>query len=150
MAHQRRIIHEKASDWLSNLKLRLSFGTAGNNRIDAKYMYTTYSLGSTSDRTIYFGESAASMLQRGDMLSNPDLKWETTITRNIGIDFGFFNSRITGSIDAYWNTTKDLLMRQTLPGASGYSYQYQNVGQTSNRGIEFMTDIVIADKTTGD
>lgn len=44
------------------------------------------------------------------MLSNPDLKWETTISRNIGLDFGFFNNRLSGTIDAYWNTTKDLLM----------------------------------------
>ncbi|HJC98385.1 MAG TPA: TonB-dependent receptor [Candidatus Phocaeicola merdavium] len=137
---------KKTTDWLSNLKLRLSYGTAGNNRIDARYMYTTYALAGTDVRSIYFNETTASMLEHGTMLANPNLKWETTITRNIGIDFGFFNSRITGSIDAYWNTTKDLLMRQTLPGSSGYAYQYQNVGQTSNRGIEFMTDIVIADK----
>lgn len=136
------------SDWLSNLKLRLSFGTAGNNRIDASYMYTTYALAGTDTKTIYFGESAATMLEHGSLLSNPDLKWETTITRNLGIDFGFLNNRINGSIDLYWNTTKDLLMRQTLPGSSGYSYQYQNVGQTSNKGVEFMTDIVIADKAS--
>lgn len=134
------------SDWLSNLKLRLSFGTAGNNRIDSRYMFTTYSLAGTSTRAIYFNEQTASMLERGDMLANPNLKWETTITRNIGIDFGFFNNRITGSLDGYWNTTKDLLMRQTLPGASGYSYQYQNIGQTSNKGVELQADAVIADK----
>ena len=135
-----------SQDWLSNLKLRLSYGTAGNNRIDASYMYTTYALAGTSDRTIYFNEAAAPMLQHGVMLANPGLKWETTITRNLGVDFGLFNNRVTGSVDVYWNTTKDLLMRTTLPGASGYSYQYQNIGQTSNKGIEFLTDIVITDK----
>lgn len=133
------------TDWLSNLKLRLSFGTAGNNRIDPRYMFTTYALAGTNVRSIYFGENTATMLQRGDMLANPNLKWETTVTRNIGLDFGFLNNRITGSIDGYWNTTKDLLMRQTLPGASGYSYQYQNIGQTSNKGIELQADAVIAD-----
>lgn len=133
------------TDWLSNLKMRLSFGTAGNNRIDSRYMFTTYALAGTNVRAIYFGENTATMLQRGDMLANPNLKWETTITRNIGLDFGFLNNRITGSIDGYWNTTKDLLMRQTLPGASGYSYQYQNIGQTSNKGIELQADAVIAD-----
>lgn len=137
---------ENAQDWLSNLKLRLSYGTAGNNRINAAYMYTTYALAGTSDRTIYFDETSAPMLKHGDMLANPGLKWETTITRNLGVDFGLFNNRVTGSVDVYWNTTKDLLMRTTLPGASGYAYQYQNIGQTSNRGVEFLTDVVIADK----
>lgn len=136
---------QNTSSWLSNLKLRLSFGTSGNNRVDATYMYTTYSLGETSDKSIYFGESTATTLQHGTLLSNPDLKWETTITRDLGFDFGFFNNRISGSIDAYWNTTKDLLMRQTIASSSGYSYQYQNVGQTSNKGIEFQMDYAIAD-----
>lgn len=137
---------DKASSWLSNLKLRFSFGTAGNNRIDARYMYTTYALAGTDTRAVYFDENTATMLEHGAMLANPDLKWETTITRNVGLDFGFLNNRISGSVDVYWNTTKDLLMRQTLPGSSGYSYQYQNIGQTSNKGVEFMTDMVIADK----
>ncbi len=137
---------ENTTDWLSNLKLRLSFGTAGNNRIDARYMYTTYALAGTDDKAIYFDESTATMLDRGTILANPNLKWETTITRNLGIDYGFWNNRLSGSIDLYWNTTKDLLMRQTLPGASGYQYQYQNVGQTSNKGVEFVADAVLADK----
>ncbi len=137
---------KNSASWLSNLKLRLSYGTAGNNRIDPKYMYTTYSLGETSDKSIYFGEQTAVILKHGSMLSNPDLKWETTITRNLGIDFGLFNSRVNGSIDLYWNTTKDLLMRYTIPGSSGYTYQYRNIGQTSNKGIELQTNFVIADK----
>jgi len=69
-------------------------------------------------------------------LANKDLKWETTITRNIGFDFGFFNNRLTGTIDAYWNTTKDLLMKTTIPGITGFTATYANVGQTSNKGIE--------------
>jgi len=135
-------------EWLSNLKLRLSFGTAGNNRIDSKYMYTTFAAGETSDKSIYFNEQTANILKHGKMLSNPDLKWETTITRNIGIDFGFFHSRLNGSIDLYWNTTKDLLMRQILPGDSGYDYQFQNVGQTSNKGVELQLNYAIVDKKT--
>ena len=131
------------SDWLSNLKLRLSYGTAGNNRIDAKYMYSTYS---TSTAAIYFNDVTTQQIAPGTLLSNPDLKWETTITRNIGIDFGFLNSRINGSVDLYWNTTKDLLMRQTINEASGYSVQYQNVGQTSNKGIELQLNANIFDK----
>ena len=134
------------SSWLSNLKLRFSYGTAGNNRINAKYMYTTYTASETKDKSIYFNETTPTLLKHGEMMSNPDLKWETTITRNIGIDFGFFKSRINGSIDLYWNTTKDLLMRYTLPSASGYSYQYRNIGQTSNKGVEFQVNAAIVDK----
>lgn len=133
-------------DWLSNLKLRLSYGTSGNNRIPSGSMYTTYSLGETSDKSIYWDETPATILQRASVLSNPDLKWETTISRNIGIDWGFFNNRLSGALDFYWNTTKDLLMRATVNPASGYSYQYQNSGQTSNKGVEFQMDAVIVDK----
>ena len=76
------------------------------------------------------------LIHLGADMANKDLKWETTITRNIGVDFGFFNSRLTGTIDAYWNTTKDLLMKTAIPGITGFTSTYANVGQTSNKGIE--------------
>jgi hypothetical protein len=75
--------------------------------------------------------------------SNPDLKWETTITRDFGIDYGFFNERLTGTIDLYWNTTKDLIIRQVMPAR--YNYQYQNIGSTRNMGMEFSVKGVILD-----
>ena len=105
---------EGAKDYLSNLKLRLSIGTSGNNRIPSGSMYTTYSVAGTSDKGIYFDEKTAVVLKHGNILSNPDLKWETTISRNLGIDFGFFNNRLSGALDFYWNTTKDLLMKTTI------------------------------------
>jgi outer membrane receptor protein involved in Fe transport len=86
------------------------------------------------------------VLQRGKNLSNPNLKWETTLTRNIGLDFGFWNGRLSGSLDAYWNTTKDLLMQTTLPKGAGYEFQYQNFGQTSNKGIELALDAILVDQ----
>ena len=86
------------------------------------------------------------MLRHGDTLYNPDLKWETTITRNIGIDYGFWNNRISGTLDFYWNTTDDLLMRSLIPATTGYSYQYQNFGKTSNKGVEFALNAVLVDK----
>ena len=132
-------------DWLSNLKLRLSLGTSGNNRIPSGAMYTTYSLGGTSSSNIYFNEQASIILQPGDALSNPNLKWETTISRNLGLDFGFLNNRLSGSLDFYWNTTKDLLMKTTIPAGSGYSYQYKNFGQTSNKGVELQLDATLLD-----
>ncbi|NDV66130.1 TonB-dependent receptor [Bacteroides sp. 224] len=132
-------------DWLSNLKLRLSFGTAGNNRINSGLITPTYSVSNTDAKGPFFNGVNNTMLELGDILYNPDLKWETTITRNLGIDYGFFNNRISGTLDFYWNTTKDLLMKAKIPASTGYPYQMQNFGQTSNKGIELASTIVIVD-----
>ena len=61
-------------------------------------------------------------------LYDPDLRWETTITRNLGLNFGIFKNRLTGTVDVYWNTTKDLLVPSIIPNSSGYSRQMTNVG----------------------
>ena len=137
---------KSTSSWLSNLKARLSFGTAGNNRINSGLLSTTYSMASNSSKAPFFGEERASMLEHGKYLYNPDLKWETTVTRNFGIDFGFLRGRISGTFDIYWNTTKDLLMQSIVPSNTGYSYQFQNFGKTSNKGVELAVNTVIADK----
>ena len=137
---------KSTSSWLSNLKARLSFGTAGNNRINSGLLSTTYSMASNSSKAPFFGEERASMLEHGRYLYNPDLKWETTVTRNFGIDFGFLRGRISGTFDIYWNTTKDLLMQSIVPSNTGYSYQFQNFGKTSNKGVELAVNTVIADK----
>lgn len=132
-------------DWLSNMKFRLSYGSAGNNRISSGLMYTTYSLAGNDGRVPFFDEKYTNMLEHGKLLSNPNLKWETTITRNFGIDYGFWNGRLSGAVDLYWNTTKDLLMQTQIPSNTGYSYQFQNFGQTSNKGVEFVMTAVIVD-----
>jgi TonB-dependent starch-binding outer membrane protein SusC len=69
-------------------------------------------------------------------LANTNLKWETTITRDIGTDFSLFKNRLSGTVDVYWNTTKDLLMLTSIPGITGFTYTYANIGQTSNKGVE--------------
>ena len=135
-----------SQDWLSNLKLRLSFGMAGNNRINSGLIAQTYSLVENDERVPAFNEIRATALKKGSYLYNPDLKWETTITRNIGVDFGFWNNRISGTLDFYWNTTNDLLMRSLIPSSTGYNYQYQNFGKTSNKGVEFAVNAVLVDK----
>lgn len=132
--------------WLSNLKARLSFGTAGNNRIPSGQLMPTYSMASNSTKAPFFNETRTAQLERGTYLYNPDLKWETTVTRNFGVDYGFLGGRINGTLDLYWNTTKDLLMRAEIPSNTGYSYQYQNFGKTSNKGIEFTVNGVIVDQ----
>ena len=137
---------KSTSSWLSNLKLRLSVGTAGNNRINSGLLSTTYSMASNTSKAPFFNEERQSMLEHGTYLYNPDLKWETTITRNIGIDFGFLRGRINGTLDFYWNTTKDLLMQTVVPSSTGYSYQFQNFGKTSNKGVELTVNTVIVDR----
>lgn len=122
---------EGTRNWLDNLKLRLSYGMAGADNIDSSLWRETW-----ESTTVTFNGQNYSGYKPNGMLSNPDLKWETTISRNIGLDFGFFGNRLSGTIDAYWNTTKDLLMCIPIDETTGYSYQYQNIGQTSNKGIE--------------
>lgn len=136
---------KQTSNWLSNLKVRVSYGAAGNNRIadDAwKKTFTTvsniYMEGNEEVPTTY-------IIPEGN-LSNPRLKWETTVTRNVGFDFGFFNQRLSGALELYNNTTKDLLIRMSIPSSTGYTRQYRNVGQTSNRGIELSLDGIIVDR----
>lgn len=133
-------------DWLSNLKLRLSIGTAGNDRIPSGSLSTTYSMAAATGKHPGFNETSTPMFEHATVLYNPELKWETTTTRNFGIDYGFFRGRISGSLDFYWNTTKDLLMRVTIPSGTGYTQQYQNFGKTSNRGVEFSANIVAIEK----
>lgn len=121
-----------AKNWLDNLKLRLSIGTSGNDNINAslwKEYWEPSVVWTNGVRKVTFSPGA--------VLANPDLKWETTVSRNLGIDYGFWNGKLRGSIEFYWNTTKDILMRVPVAESTGHSYQYQNVGETSNKGIEF-------------
>ena len=66
----------------------------------------------------------SAFLQPNSVLSNPDLKWETTVTRNLGLDFGLFKQRLSGSVEIYKNTTRDLLISATIPSSTGYSTQW--------------------------
>lgn len=136
---------QDAADWLSNMKFRLSYGMAGNNNVDLGYLHPDF----LSQQMTYFdmGQGTSNILVVGGsekIAANPNLKWETTITRDFGIDYGFFNERLTGTIDLYWNTTKDLIIRQNMPAR--YNYQYQNIGSTRNMGMEFSIKGVILDK----
>ena len=135
---------QDAASWLSNMKFRLSIGMAGNNNVDLGYLHPDY----LSQQMTYFdmGQGTSNILVVGGadkIAANPDLKWETTITRDFGIDYGFFNERLTGTIDLYWNTTKDLIIRQIIPAR--YNYQYQNIGSTRNMGMEFSIKGIILD-----
>lgn len=131
--------------WLDDLKLRLSYGTAGNNNIPAGQLvqeYAGYDAKATQ-RTWINGFS--NLLPPSTYMANSDLKWETTITRNLGLDFSLFGSKLTGSIEAYINTTKDLLIEFPVAG-TGYNMQYRNMGETENKGLEFSFTWHVIDK----
>jgi TonB-dependent starch-binding outer membrane protein SusC len=125
----------KSISWLNQLKLRASYGETGNNRIQANQWMKKY-ITSSENKPYYLGESEANNFIPDNLLYNPDLKWETTIIRNLGLDFSVFNSRLSGTIDVYYNTTRDLLLEQPVPLNSGYKGQLKNIGSTSNRGVE--------------
>lgn len=131
--------------WLSNLKARLSYGTAGNNRIKSGLLELVYITAAASEKHAGFGESPATQLKHSQALNNPELKWETTVTRNFGIDYGFFKGRLSGALDFYWNTTRNLLMQVEIPPSTGFQYQYQNFGQTSNKGVEFSLNAAVVE-----
>jgi TonB-linked SusC/RagA family outer membrane protein len=145
-----RISEEKflafADGYLSNLKFRFSYGQSGNNRIPAGSFDKTFSVSTGSIFMEGSEETPSNFIIPESTLSNPKLKWETTVTRNIGIDFGFFNQRLSGTVELYKNTTKDLLIRATIPSSTGYTTQYRNIGQTSNRGLEITLEGTIIDR----
>lgn len=131
---------------LSNLKLRLSYGTSGNDRIDADLYQKFY--GVSSSRPAGWNETVSSYYKFYNInyLYNPKVKWETTVTRNLGLDIGFFRERLTATFDIYWNTVKDLLLPLDIPGSSGFTQVMSNVGQTSNRGVELALNAYIIDR----
>ena len=128
------------ANWLNDLKLRLSYGTVGNDRINADLWSQSWQA-SSSYYSIANQQIGAYTI--GSAMANPDLKWETTITRNLGIDFGVLNGRLSGTLDLYWNSTKDLLMNMTLPTITGFSSTYANIGQTSNKGVELSLNAIL-------
>lgn len=139
---------KKTNNWLSDLKLRASFGTSGNNRISDNAWQKTFSV---TSGTLYLdgdggGASPTAVLIPNSVLSNPKLKWETTVTNNIGIDFGLYNQRLMGTVEVYKNITRDLLISATIPSSTGYTTQWQNIGQTSNKGLEVELNWVVIDK----
>ncbi len=131
---------------ISQMKLRLSYGETGNQSIDP---YSTFSLyGQESGEISYAdGNGGKTTTLVVTNLSNSSLKWEKTTSWNIGLDFGFFNSRLTGTFDLYNKKTSDLLISRALPGSSGFKYTYYNQGSLTNKGAEFsLTTRVIDSK----
>lgn len=118
--------------FISDLKLRVSGGIAGNSAV------APYSSQSSLFLIPYqWNDNLALAYGLSQQTGNPNLKWELSETKNYGIDFGFFNQRLTGTFDYYDTRTSDLLLQRTLPSTSGVRQVVQNVGKTKNAGFEF-------------
>ena len=128
----------KVSKFINNLKLRVGYGTTGNNGI-GDYLYTT-----TLAQTIYpiNGNTQNPAYVVSTNLGNKDLKWETQVSTNIGLDMSMFNSRVNLTLEWYNNQANDLLMQCVIPSTTGYKTQYQNVGKMRNRGFEVTLNTV--------
>lgn len=128
----------KKIDWLSNLKLRFSYGITGNN--DGVGNFAT--IQTIGNQVSYpFGSTYIPGFQPGTIVDK-DIKWETSHEFNAGIDFGFLNNRINGSIDFYNKESKDLLYNVSLPLEAGGVSMYTNIGKVQNRGIEIALNTV--------
>ena len=131
--------------WLDLLKLRYSFGTAGNNNIPVGQLSKEYASTGTAWLSTTGNIVTPKKTDGKIVMNNPDLRWETTITHNIGLDFGLFKGHLNGSIEVYQNDTKDLLINFPISGA-GYSSQYRNAGSIRNRGAELTINAPIISK----
>jgi TonB-linked SusC/RagA family outer membrane protein len=131
---------ENTKTWLDDLKLRISYGTAGNNNIPSGNIVQMYE-SKTTEWINGFGNYWAP----SKYMANPDLKWETTITRNLGIDYTLLGGKLNGTLEAYINTTDDLLIEFPISG-TGYDFQYRNMGKTQNSGFEATINWVAIDK----
>ncbi|MDR1653166.1 MAG: TonB-dependent receptor [Prevotellaceae bacterium] len=129
-------------DAVSNLKIRASFGQAGNNQIPSGTMFQDYNRTTSNTGWLYDTNIWA---PNQEIMANPKSKWEVITTRNAGLDFGFIKNKLYGTLDVYWNTTDDLFIRYPVTG-SGYKYQYINVGQTENKGVEATVNWIALDK----
>ncbi|WP_195374345.1 MULTISPECIES: TonB-dependent receptor [Parabacteroides] len=131
---------ENTNSWLDMLKVRVSWGSNGNQAIKAyqtldRLKLTNYIWGDK-------GTTVNGVILSYNSIGNPNLKWETTRTVNAGVDFSFFNSRLSGSIDFYVSNTSDLLMSRTVPIMNGYNSIMDNVGETRNTGVELALNSV--------
>ncbi|WP_207532132.1 SusC/RagA family TonB-linked outer membrane protein [Desertivirga arenae] len=116
---------------LSELKLRASYGVSGNTGINP------YSTQGALSKTVYAWDENAGYGYSPSALSNGNLSWEKTASTNIGLDYGFLQNRISGSVEVYEQNTSDLLLNRAIPGWTGFGSVLENVGKTRNRGIEF-------------
>jgi TonB-linked SusC/RagA family outer membrane protein len=132
----------KDVDFLSNLKVRASYGEAGNQNIGLFQYQSSYTMGSrSSNRGYVFGQNKTYIDGLAQaFLPNPNLKWETSKQTDIGIDLGFLNHKLVVTVDYYIKTSSDFLLNTKVPAQTGYLVATRNVGSIKNNGFEFMID----------
>ncbi|MFD2826813.1 SusC/RagA family TonB-linked outer membrane protein [Leeuwenhoekiella polynyae] len=134
------------ADWINNLKLRVGYGTTGNSAVapyatkgDIISIFLPFNglsnqIGYTTNEPYYSGSQLS--------LANPNLGWEKTTQYNVGVDFGIFNNRISGSLNVYKSYTSDLLMSVNIPTLTGFPSTIANIGKTNNKGFEASLNFV--------
>ncbi|WP_367913362.1 SusC/RagA family TonB-linked outer membrane protein [Leadbetterella sp. DM7] len=125
-------------DIFDNLKLRLSYGSIGNQGIDP---YQSLSLSSIT-QYVYGNGGSMSIGAYPNIMGNDDLRWETTYSGNLGIDFSILKRRLSGTVEVYNTKTKDLLVRRSIPAMNGYLNVLTNIGEVQNKGIELSLNSV--------
>lgn len=120
-------------DWFSLAKIRASYGVNGNNNIAAYRAYGIYS-------TMTYGSYVGMVPSRPE---NPNLSWEKNRTVNVGLDLGFFDDRLTASVDWYNRNTEDMLLSKRVPYTTGFGSNFMNIGAIRNRGVEVQLEGVL-------
>lgn len=133
----------KSAEWLSDLKLRASYGVVGTQPINDFQSMTLYS--SPGSSGAYNGDATI----RQSQIGNPLLTWEQTAQTGLGVDFAFFKNRVFGSIDIYQKRTSKLLLNRVLPGNSGFSSVFENAGKLNGKGLDFEITTVNLDMDNG-
>ncbi len=118
-------------NFMNRLKLRVGYGASGNCNVANNMYATDYGSGHYA-----INKTDVSTLKPGSTVGNPNLKWETTASFNVGVDMGIVHDRVSVSVDWYNNESKDLIIQNSIPSSTGYTSQYQNIGSIRNRGVE--------------
>ena len=128
--------------WLDDLSLRLSAGRTGNDAISA--YRSLAALTASSKGYVFDGMQPAAFYQH--RAASPNLTWEKTDQYNVGVDAAFFRKRLNVTAEAYYSKTSDLLLKVQLPVQTGFESRYENIGVTSNKGVELTVESVNIDK----
>ncbi|MES3019864.1 MAG: TonB-dependent receptor [Bacteroidota bacterium] len=130
----------KSLKFISEAKLRTSYGVTGNNRVNdfAPLSALTSPIGASY--SFNNGSPSTGVIQSS--LGNSKLKWESTTQMDLGLDMGFFRDRITLTADIYRKTTSDLLLNANLPTTTGFNTVYKNIGEVRNQGLELSLSTV--------
>ncbi len=133
----------KNASWIDLLKLRVSRGSVGNQGV------SPYQTQAQVGRTVYAWGNNPAFGYRPNTIGNPDLRWETSTSSNIGVDFSLWRGRVSGSLELYQTNTTALLLSDQLPTSQGFNAITRNVGETRNRGVEITVSTVNVNSKSG-